>query len=56
MDIVEAGPADSVDITDVNVEIDFALTPEEQGKLKAEMDEIYWRNWKPGQGLRFFRQ
>lgn len=55
MEVVAATPADSVDITETNVEIEFALSPEEEKELKDRMDDFYWTNWQPGQGLRFFR-
>ena len=51
MEVVEALPEASVDITEVNVEIDFALTREEEARREDE----YWNTWQPGQGLRFFR-
>ena len=55
MEVVAATPSHAVDITETNVEIDFALSAEEERELKNKMDEHYWRHWQPGQGLRFFR-
>ena len=55
MEVVAATPSHAVDITETNVEIDFALSAEEETELKNRMDEQYWTHWQPGQGLRFFR-